>query len=358
MVARKKDGKQKVVVAIDMGSTADHIAVNYLSENHVRPLFNSKAQYTQDRLQYERGAINACVNISDTGPAWIGDDLCASSVQLPVKFIISHGKGVMDDDNPLVAELRRHDKDQKFQNRCMKGMDMFMEALATEVQKLCGSKCRPLEIVEIGLSTPAHWSLDVEDRYRQIFHETFPRAARSKKDVKLCFISEIECIAHYTYDLIDLLVPEEGRWRFRLVCNEAAGQEGSLWLQREKLKPSSEEIVASHNVELKLEFYRSSNCFLVKPDEDLHFLHCGLGLEADGKFVALTEEFEESLKRRIDRRRKKNQSRGPNPGDANCRGKTPASPHKKRKRDRSTLRTCRRRCNGWEGQSRRDISAK
>ncbi|KAF6806289.1 hypothetical protein CSOJ01_08948 [Colletotrichum sojae] len=620
MVARKKDGKQKVVVAIDMGSTAARIAVNYLSENHVRPLFNSKAQCTQDRLQYERGAINACVNISDTGPAWIGDNLCASSVQLPVKFVISHGKGVIDDDNPLVAELRRRDKDQKFQDRCMEGIYMFMGALAAEIQKLCGSRCRPLEIVEIGLSVPAHWSLDVEDRYRQIFRETIQRAAKSTKDVKVCFTSEIECIAHYvcreptrtedvldgpgdkvdvsssseakkkedadsfaednhlweasvseyctentfsgdekkpitpavrnalmrqfkeqimemgseefeemelrarapkghssgeefcisiaaqkaeelfrnaldrplrmakdeigqlahlslrnprsktqvivsggsakskkvqkfldavceengvplpsyiyentgpaesfrvaegaaiatanrmglrefinrgaafglqmfyggrenwemtgpmllageknrwkegwshtfdasgtdrcriicdpfwkchtrdwrlscnkTYDLIDLLVPEEGRWRYRLVCNEAVGQEESLWLQREKLKPGSEEIVASHNVELKLEIHRSSNCFLVKPDVDLDFQHCGLGLEADGKFVALTEEFEESLKQRIDRRRKKQQSRGPNPGDADYREKTPASSRTKRKRDPPTV---------------------
>ncbi|KAF6812754.1 hypothetical protein CPLU01_14828 [Colletotrichum plurivorum] len=189
-----------VVIAIDVGSTAGRIAVNYISKgNKVKRLYNSEAKGTQDRYEYERGAFNASVNIPecpDSEPAWIRDDVSATSVQFPVKFIVGNFKGI-EDSNPLVAEFRWREDDPGFMGRCWEGVDAFMEAMAREIDKLCERKSKPLEIKELCLSIPAHWTFDEDERLRKVVERTFPRVAKATKGVKISFMSEIEYIAHY-----------------------------------------------------------------------------------------------------------------------------------------------------------------
>lgn len=146
--------------------------------------------------QYEKGALNASINISDSGPVWVGDSVCASSVQLPVKFLVGNGRGI-DDGNPLVAELRRNEHDPRFRKRCRRGVRAFMEALAREIDKLCEMKSEPLEVRELGLSVPAHWTVDEDARFKREVENVFPVVAKAMRGVKIAFVSEIECIAHY-----------------------------------------------------------------------------------------------------------------------------------------------------------------
>lgn len=138
-------------------------------------------------------------------------------------------------------------------------------------------------------------------------------------------------------------MPEKGRWRYTLCCRkseeskeeeddggdgeyrehwenenkrrenknmeevdrdgEGSEDEDRLVLIRERLHADTEEVKDSEAVELKLEFDRNGNCFLVDPEEGLQSLHCGLGLDEKGKFVALTENFEARLAKTVRARR-------------------------------------------------------
>ncbi|KAK1981609.1 hypothetical protein LZ30DRAFT_793231, partial [Colletotrichum cereale] len=99
-----------------------------------------------------------------------------------------------------------------------------------------------------------------------------------------------------TYDVLDLLVPEAGTWTFSL----SMGQNGrSLVLHQSMLTEGGRDVRPPQSTVLQMEFRRSSGCFLIEVAEDIDSLDCGLGLENDGTFVALTSELEQSLESKI-----------------------------------------------------------
>ncbi|TKW51319.1 hypothetical protein CTA1_13003, partial [Colletotrichum tanaceti] len=106
-----------------------------------------------------------------------------------------------------------------------------------------------------------------------------------------------------TYDVLDLLVPDRGDWIFSL--SMAPGDDGLLL---ERTKVSGPDGRRTQKLHLKMEFHRSQLCFLVKTDDSIDSLHMGLGVTADGDFVALTDELEQSLERKKAQARRRSES--------------------------------------------------
>ncbi|KAK2052716.1 hypothetical protein LY76DRAFT_526111, partial [Colletotrichum caudatum] len=99
-----------------------------------------------------------------------------------------------------------------------------------------------------------------------------------------------------TYDVLDLLVPEAGTWEFSLSMRPEG--DGFL-LKRSMITSGGCNVLPPQSTALKMEFRRSLGCFLIQANESIDSLDCGLGLDQDGRFVAVTSELEKSLEEKI-----------------------------------------------------------
>ncbi|KAK1534851.1 uncharacterized protein CCOS01_03603 [Colletotrichum costaricense] len=112
----------------------------------------------------------------------------------------------------------------------------------------------------------------------------------------------LDCGAH-TYDFLDLFMPSQGQWQFRLSVPENQSSEHEhLVLERLMVDRGRELWTTYDKIKLDVFFSRSTSTFLVRPDRKLDNLHLGLGLTPDGIFVACTAETEKTWFDEVQRR--------------------------------------------------------
>ncbi|GKT56676.1 hypothetical protein ColTof3_04015 [Colletotrichum tofieldiae] len=188
-----------IVLGIDWGSTAVRLFKNLVKEQRLELVDNRAALSKCDETRYQRGSWSGYINISGNGPVYTGDDV-PSALQIPAKLILGRGKGI-DSANPLLSEVERRKGDVFFERRCQEGLQEIVKAFASQLQKECESKYNPLEIVDIGLTIPAHWTLEEEGLYTSILKKAFPRSSRWNCRLKnIYFMTEIEAFAHFFFD--------------------------------------------------------------------------------------------------------------------------------------------------------------
>ncbi|KAK1671757.1 hypothetical protein BDP55DRAFT_752377 [Colletotrichum godetiae] len=106
-----------------------------------------------------------------------------------------------------------------------------------------------------------------------------------------------------TYDFLDLLIPPEGKWQFRLTLPaEQNPMYECLILERHMVHGGQVLWPTHQKVELRTSFDRSGMTFLVQPDRELEDLHCGIGLTPLGTYVALTPLVEREWASEVSRR--------------------------------------------------------
>ncbi|TDZ27868.1 hypothetical protein C8035_v008709 [Colletotrichum spinosum] len=220
MSPRQTATSKEIFLGIDWGSTAIRLAYcrKVGAEWITQVICNAQSTSVQDNHRYEKGAFNGNINISGTGPVWNNDEIGVSSVQIPAKLILGGGKGV-DEKNPLLAEVQRHEGDEEFERRCQDGLWLIAKALASQIQSLCDRNS--YKVMDVGLSVPSHWTLDETDQYAALMRRAFktigdvnltrpterrgPAASKrarvgqawSRVMDNVNFPSEIESIAHF-----------------------------------------------------------------------------------------------------------------------------------------------------------------
>ncbi|KAK1981608.1 hypothetical protein LZ30DRAFT_592362 [Colletotrichum cereale] len=183
----------------DWGSTAIRLYIYFVEENRFELIVNLGALSKCDETRYQSGSWCGYINISGNGPVYTGDDVPAA-LQIPAKLILGKGRGI-DEKNPLLTEVRRRQGNVRFERRCQEGLEEIVKAFASQVKDRCEKKNDPLQIVDIGLTIPAHWTLEEEESYAALIKKVFPRSSRWNSRLKnIYFMTEIEAFAHFFFE--------------------------------------------------------------------------------------------------------------------------------------------------------------
>ncbi|KAK1593711.1 uncharacterized protein LY79DRAFT_630885 [Colletotrichum navitas] len=175
-------------LAIDWGSTAIRQSIYFMDEHRSEMISNLEAGY---------------INISGNGPVYTGDDVPAA-LQIPAKLVLGNGRGI-EESNALLTEINRRRGNVNFDRRCQEGLEKIVKAFSSQVQKRCEKRNDPLEIVEIGLTIPAHWTLEEEESYSELIGKVFPRKSWNNRLKYIYFMTEIEAFAHFFFDDADVV---------------------------------------------------------------------------------------------------------------------------------------------------------
>ncbi|EFQ31566.1 uncharacterized protein GLRG_06855 [Colletotrichum graminicola M1.001] len=184
-------------LAIDWGSTAIRLYIYFVDEGRFELIFNLEALSKCDETRYQTGSWSGYINISGNGPVYTGDDVPAA-LQIPAKLILGNGRGI-EESNALLTEINRQQGNDKFERRCQEGLERIVEAFSLQVQERCEKRNEPLEIVEIGLTVPAHWTLEEEESYAELIRKAFPRKSWNNRLKDIYFMTEIEAFAHFFF---------------------------------------------------------------------------------------------------------------------------------------------------------------
>ncbi|KAK2052715.1 hypothetical protein LY76DRAFT_609662 [Colletotrichum caudatum] len=194
---RRHLSRQRVTLGIDWGSPAIRLYFYFPDQDKFELLFNRKASNRNDESRYQSGSFGGYINISGNGPVYTGDDVPAA-LQIPAKLILSKGRGI-DESNSLLTEINRRQGSVSFRQRCREGLEEIVRAFAAQVEERCEKKNEPLEIVEIGLTVPAHWTLEEEESYVELVRKVFPKRSWNNRLKDIYFMTEIEASAHFFF---------------------------------------------------------------------------------------------------------------------------------------------------------------
>lgn len=183
----------------DWGSTAIRLCFYYIEEQRLDWVNNRAASNKCDETRYHNGSWSGYIDVSGNGPVYTGDDV-PSAFQIPAKLIIGKGKGI-DKTNPLLAVMKRNKGDAAFKRRCEEGPVAAVRTFAAQIEMHVQSKNKPLEIVDFGLTVPAHWTLDEMENYAKVLKRGLPRSLRQgdSRLRNLYFMTEVEAFAHFFF---------------------------------------------------------------------------------------------------------------------------------------------------------------
>ncbi|OBR06370.1 hypothetical protein CH63R_10490 [Colletotrichum higginsianum IMI 349063] len=196
---RKKRTAVLSTLGNDWGSTAIRLFFYYIEEQRLEWVNNRAASNKCDETRYHNGSWSGYIDVSGNGPVYTGDDV-PSAFQIPAKLIIGKGKGI-DKTNPLLAVMKRNKGDAVFKRRCEEGPVAAVRTFAAQIEMHVQSKNKPLEIVDFGLTVPAHWTLDEMENYAKVLKRGLPRSLRQgdSRLRNLYFMTEVEAFAHFFF---------------------------------------------------------------------------------------------------------------------------------------------------------------
>ncbi|KAK2050109.1 hypothetical protein LZ31DRAFT_581363 [Colletotrichum somersetense] len=184
-------------LGIDWGSTAVRLYFYFPDEDIFEPLLNLRASSKNDESRYQSGSFGGYINISGEAPVYTGDEVPAA-LQIPAKLILGKARGIAE-NNPMLIEINRRQGDAEFERRCQRGLEEIVKAFADQVEKRCNKKNKPLDIVEIGLTIPAYWTLEEEHSYRELIKKVFPKGHWNNRLKDIYFMTEIEAFAQFFF---------------------------------------------------------------------------------------------------------------------------------------------------------------
>ncbi|KAK2016935.1 hypothetical protein LZ32DRAFT_655162 [Colletotrichum eremochloae] len=189
-------------LGVDSGSTAVRVALAAENAKESEIVPNPKTLNSTNTSKCESGAFGAHISLSEGTKVYTGEDI-PNATQVPAKLILSKGRGI-DENNPLLAEFRRDKGPQgnaRFERRCQKRLEANVAAWINVVKERCEKSDDPLNIKRIGLTIPAHWTIEEEEAYRTLIEKAFPKS-RSRKtwlQYSISFMTEIEGFAHFFF---------------------------------------------------------------------------------------------------------------------------------------------------------------
>ncbi|KAK1471616.1 hypothetical protein CTAM01_16507 [Colletotrichum tamarilloi] len=192
--AGRNGRRRDVVAAWDWGSTSVRLTICPLPTGddedifEAEVLFNRNSLPTQDGTRYEKGSFSGFINISGRGEVYTGDEIGPSTTQVSAKFFLGDGfsdtrggiatgttfsevNAALAEVNVLRQQILERQGDPDFMRRGNLGVKQILTAVLLRLESECHRKNKPLRVVDIGLSVPAHWTLREHERYRELIEE-------------------------------------------------------------------------------------------------------------------------------------------------------------------------------------------
>ncbi|KAI1360818.1 hypothetical protein F5Y08DRAFT_316577 [Xylaria arbuscula] len=150
--------------------------------------------------------------IDGNGPLYNGNVTAPGRVALSAKISFpslvgeEFGMELHQEGYALVLGHLELLKDDRARQRAEQGIKELFKTISKRLEKQFSGKNLRVAIKAIGLSIPAHWTLEYEDLYRSIVIETF-----DSFQGEILFLTEAEALAHYLFrDHHELLISAKG----------------------------------------------------------------------------------------------------------------------------------------------------